>query len=305
MAAALKMVDKIPDAPLSRLERVASGYVYHFAAMASPCEVRVETADQFLARRLGEIAEDEAKRIEAKYSRYRDDSVLSAINASNGEPVEVDAETAGLIDFADQCYALSNGRFDITSGVLRRVWRFDGSDHVPTRAAVRALRPFIGWRKATWRAPQITLPEGMELDFGGLGKEYAVDRAASLIAMVSDTPTLVNFGGDLRVTGPRRGGGWSVTIETGAGVGEGVIELVAGALTTSGDARRYLLKDGVRYSHILDPRSGWPVKDPPHSVTVAAPTCLEAGLISTLAMLHGREAEAFLEAEGVKAWWRR
>ena len=301
-------IDRRDAASSSRLEPVASGYVYHFACMASPCEVRMETLDESLALHLGEIAEREARRIEAKYSRYRDDSVLSRINASGGRPVDLDEETAGLVDFADQCWKISGGRFDITSGVLRRVWRFDGSDRVPTREEVRALKPLIGWSKVVWRAPDLILPEGMELDFGGLGKEYAVDRALMLIANESDTPALVNFGGDLRVSGPRRAGGrWRAAIESASAPGqsEGVIEIAAGALTTSGDARRFLLKDGVRYSHILDPRTGWPVKDPPHSVTVAAPTCIEAGFLSTLAMLHGRKAEAFLKAEGVKAWWMR
>jgi thiamine biosynthesis lipoprotein len=86
------------------------------------------------------------------------------------------------------------------------------------------------------------------------------------------------------------------------GASEGLLEIAAGALTTSGDARRYLFKSGVRYSHILDPRTGWPVPDPPRSVTVAAATCLEAGLMSTLAMLQGMDAEAMLEREGVRAW---
>jgi thiamine biosynthesis lipoprotein len=152
------------------------------------------------------------------------------------------------------------------------------------------------------------LPLGMELDLGGVAKEYAVDRAVLTILDVADVPVLVNFGGDLRVTRPRaNGGSWRAAIESvdAAGAMEGVLELRAGALTTSGDARRYLLKDGVRYGHILDPRSGWPVRDPPRSVTVAAPTCIEAGLLSTLAMLKGRRAEHFLKTEGLQAWWVR
>ena len=287
------------------LTPAAEGYVYSFRAMASPCEVRIDMADAGLAQELGAIAEAEASRIEVKYSRYRPDSLLSRINGSRGQPVEVDDETAALFDYAAHCYALSRGRFDITSGVLRRLWRFDGSAQVPSEAEVRAIRPLIGWNKATWRAPWLTLPEGMEIDLGGLGKEYAVDSAVLKIQAVSPAPILVNFGGDLRVSGLRASGArWRVSIESvdEFGVSEAMLEIADGALTTSGDARRFLLKDGVRYSHILDPRTGWPVKDPPRSVTVAAPTCLEAGLLSTLAMLHGGKAEQFLKREGLKAW---
>ena len=306
--ALLYLDDQPAVTPLTQLEPLDDGFLYRFSAMASPCEVHIEGVDEETASRAGKIAEDEALRIERKFSRYRPDSALSLINAAQGRPVEVDAETAALIDYADKCHTVSGGRFDITSGVLRKVWRFDGSDRLPGRSEVDALRPLIGWRKVSWRTPQLTLPPGMEIDFGGLGKEYAVDCAIIKIRSRIDAPVMVNLGGDLRVSGPRqRGGRWRVAIESvdDQGRQEGVIEIANGALTTSGDARRFLLKDGVRYSHILDPRTGWPVKDPPRSVTVAAPTCIEAGLISTLAMLHGRGAERFLKQEGVSAWWVR
>ena len=126
-----------------------------------------------------------------------------------------------------------------------------------------------------------------------------------LLRAETEIPFLVNFGGDLRVSGPRRDGqAWRIAIE-GVDPGEdsqGVIQIRQGALTTSGDARRFLQKDGVRYSHILNPRTGWPVENPPRSVTVAAATCMEAGILSTLAMAKGSAAEAFLQAEGIRAW---
>ena len=276
--------------------------------MASPCEVQADTEDVSLTRRLGRIAEAEAKRIEVKYSRYRDDSVTTLINTSRGQPIEVDGETAALLDYADSCYKLSRGLFDVTSGVLRRVWRFDGSDNVPGQDEVRKILPYVGWSRVAWRRPVLMLPDGMEIDFGGLGKEYAVDSAILKIMGESSVPALVNFGGDLRVSGPRTGNRrWLVAIESadGEGVSSARLELANGALTTSGDARRFLLKDGVRYSHILDPRNGWPVRDAPRSVTVTAPTCLEAGIISTLAMLQGKRAESFLRSEGVQGWIMR
>lgn len=276
-----------------------------FSAMASPCEVQVECDDPALARKLGQIAEAEARRIEEKYSRYRKSSFLSRINSSRGKPVIVDDETAGLLDYAASCFALSDGLFDITSGVLRQVWRFDGSDRVPGRAAVEKVLPFVGWSKVGWKRPEIVLPKGMEIDFGGIGKEYAVDKAVIEIMKESDAPVLVNFGGDLRVTGPRAGGRrWRMVIESvdTRSTAPGLLQMAKGALTTSGDTRRFLLKDGVRYGHILDPRTGFPVENPPHSVTVAAPTCMQAGTLCTLAMLQGSGAETFLAKEGVESW---
>ena len=273
--------------------------------MATPCEVRIETGDATAAARAVLAAEAEAKRIELKFSRYRDDSVVGRINASDGNEIAVDAETGLLLDFADHCHAVSDGLFDITSGVLRRVWRFDGSDRIPSAADVRALRRHLGWKKIVWRAPALRLPAGMEIDLGGIGKEYAVDRALAALRAEISAPALVNFGGDLAVSGPRAGGRrWMVAIESvdRSGTAAAMLEIGQGALATSGDARRFLVKDGVRYSHILDPRTGWPVKNAPRSVTVAAQTCLEAGMIATLAMLQGSRAEKFLKREKAKAW---
>lgn len=257
-------------------------------------------------RRCGRrAAEAEALRIEHKFSRYRADSVVGRINHADGAPVQVDDETAHLLDFASHCFELSGGRFDITSGVLRRIWRFDGSSTLPSNGQVQALRGLIGWEKATWTKPVLRLPPGMEIDLGGIGKEYAVDCAMNLLQRDTSAPVLVNFGGDLRASGPRAdGSAWAVAIESvdEDGRAAGLLELTGGALATSGDSRRFLLSDGVRYGHILNPRTGRPVIGAPRSVTVAAATCIEAGMIATLAMLQGRRAEAFLKRESVRAW---
>ena len=119
-----------------------------------------------------------------------------------------------------------------------------------------------------------------------------------------DGALLVNFGGDLRAHGPRTdGSGWQVGVEkVAAGQSIEQLTLSQGALATSGDSQRFLLRDGVRYSHILDPRSGWPVADAPRSVTVIAPTCIQAGVFSTLALMMGAGAEDFLDEQGVKYW---
>lgn len=278
---------------------------HRFSALGSPCEIKVQGAGREELALLGRLAEEEVARIERKYSRYRVDSLLSAINGAAGRPVSIDPETYGLLHYADQCWRLSEGLFDVTSGVLRRIWKFDGSDRVPAPAAVEAVLPLIGWDKIELTPDSVRLRPDMELDLGGLGKEYAVDRVALMLASRTDLPVLVNFGGDLRVSGPRRDDEpWRIAIEAVRDGDEkpAMLELRGGALTTSGDARRFLLKDGVRYSHILDPRTGWPVRNPPHSVTIAAATCLEAGIMSTLAMLHGEEAEAFLERERLASW---
>ncbi len=291
-----------PAAPT--LTRVEDYFVGRFSAMASPCEVLVDGDDRDEARALLGVAAEEARRIEQKFSRYRADNIVHRINHSAGQPVEVDAETAQLLDYAAACHEMSGGLFDITSGVLRRVWTFDGGDRVPAPAAVQEALRHVGWQRVTWADATLTLPEGMEIDLGGIGKEYAVDRAAALLAARTQAAFLVNFGGDLFASGPRRGGrAWGVGVDDPERPGQAAlyrVDLARGGLATSGDSRRFVTWKGKRLGHILDPRTGWPVEDAPRSVTVLASSCVEAGTLSTLAYLHGPRAREFLTEQGVE-----
>jgi thiamine biosynthesis lipoprotein len=277
--------------------------------MASPCEVLVETRSAAEARDLTERVAACAWRIDDKFSRYRTDNIIAGINGSGGTPVTVDEETANLLDFSATLHRLSEGRFDITSGVLRRAWTFDGGARIPSQEMIDAILPFVGWDKARWQRPVLTLLPGMQIDFGGIGKEYAVDQAVGIAGHAADASALINFGGDLAITRPRRDGRpWRVGIEStqdSPRTAAGLIDLQHGALATSGDTYRFVLKDGKRYTHILDPRTGWPVEGAPRSVTVAAPTCTQAGMFTTLAVLRGADAETFLEAEGTRFWIQR
>jgi len=276
-----------------------------FSAMASPCEVLCETDDFDFARALAQFAAAEARRIDEKFSRYKAGSVVAAILESRGRSITVDDETARLLDYGEMLWRVSEGRFDLTSGILRHAWQFEEATHAPQPTRIPELLRYVGWQRLQWASPVLTLPAGMEIDFGGIGKEYAVDRVADFAARESEDPVLVNFGGDLRCTGvPPASGAWQVGIESLSKPGQPAkrIELKSGALATSGDARRAIVIDGERYGHILDARTGWPAPGAPRSVTVAAATCSQAGSYSTLAMLHGAEAEAFLRAESLRYW---
>jgi thiamine biosynthesis lipoprotein len=275
-----------------------------FAAMASPCEVLLPIMDQDKAMEIGRFVAEETWRIEKKFSRYRDDSVLAWIHRNRGRELTVDAETSALLEFARQCHELSAGLFDITSGVLRHAWRFDGSSGLPSEETIARLLPLIGFEKLAWRAPRLLLPVDMEIDFGGIGKEYAVDRAYEQVAAVLHEPFLINLGGDLRANRPPLQGAWQIGVERPDTDRDAalLLSLEHGALATSGDSHRCIVRDGKRYGHILDPRTGWPVAHAPRSVTVAASSCTEAGLLATLALLHGAMARSFLDEQGVRFW---
>jgi thiamine biosynthesis lipoprotein len=277
---------------------------FPFRAMAAEHELQVAGPDRARAARAAAAAIADVHRIEAKYSRYTDDSVTTAINrAAGGAPVAIDEETAALLRYADQCWRISDGAFDITSGVLRRAWPFGARvPRVPTAAEVDAVRALVGWARVEWDARSVRLPQaGMEIDFGGIGKEYAADRAAGVLSAHGIAHALVNLGGDVRALGGQPGGRpWRIGIAHPRAEGRviGEVEVVDGAVATSGDYQRYFEVDGRRYAHVLDARTGWPVGFW-QSASVVAPVCTVAGSLSTIAMLRA-DAAAFLDAQGVR-----
>lgn len=296
------------------LTDMPDGHSITFNAMASPCEILIQSMDKQLADRVGLSLTQEIWRIEDKYSRYDKHSICSVINGKAGQSVPIDQETYLLLNFAEQCYQLSDGLFDISSGVLRSAWFFDGSDNLPSKTNVSQILKFVGWRKITFDQQQITLANNMEIDFGGIGKEYAVDRAIILAKQITTSPVLVNLGGDLAVTSARLNNEpWHVAIER-PDINDAldnntkqdmIVSLKQGALATSGDARRFLLKNGKRYGHILNAKTGWPIDKAPRSITVVAPQCIQAGILATLSLLQGGNAEQFLIEQDIKFWARR
>ena len=273
--------------------------------MACENEIQLFAANEAKARHAADAAIAEIRRIELKYSRYDANSVVSRINLSAGlAGVDIDDETSSLLDYADVCFRQSDGLFDITSGVLRRAWNFT-VPRPPAPEQIAALLPLIGWRKIERERHRVLLPEaGMELDFGGFGKEYAVDCAARVCLDHGIHAALVNLGGDLCALGPQPSGqAWGVGIchPRPASNWEllATLPLFSGAIASSGDYERFFDFEGRRYCHILDPRNGMPVAGM-QAVTVHAPSCLVAGSATTIAMLKGdADGLAWLDALGL------
>jgi thiamine biosynthesis lipoprotein len=287
------------------LSNVIATRRFPFRAMAAEHEIVLAGEVTPAMERAVEAAVADVHRIESKYSRYRDDSVVAAINGAAGRAdVAIDDETAALFRYADQCYALSEGRFDITSGVLRRAWDFRADPpRLPAQQELDRLLALIGWDRVGRDGRSVRLPlAGMEIDLGGIGKEYAADRAATILAERGVRHALVNLGGDVRAIGGRPDGTpWRIGIRhprSDAPVAIASVEIREGAVATSGDYQRYLEVDGRRYCHILDPRTGWPV-DAWQSMTVVSTLATVAGSLATIAMLLGDEAPALFDAHPV------
>lgn len=276
---------------------------YSFQAMGTDCRILLDGVGEDRAATAAEAAIDEVERLEQKYSRHRPDSTLSRINRAcgAGEVVDLDVETAFLLDYAGRARNLSDGAFDITSGILRHVWR-DGADPASVEADLARLLPWVGFDKLRRSGRTLRFAaRGMELDLGGLVKEYAADRAAERCRRVGAPFGLVDLGGDVAVVGARADGRpWEIEPKTppGGAASLGTFRLEAGGVATSGDYERWTMVDGKRCSHILDARTGRPASGL-SSVTVIADTVLLAGTLATIAILRGVAGVEWLEARGV------
>lgn len=266
-----------------------SAHVFEFSGMGCPCALHLEADDESVAHTARALVFAEVDRLDRKYSHYRDDSLLATLCATAGEPIEVDAETANLLDFAAELHRQSDGLFDITAGRLTRLWDAPGG-RVPAADEVAAALRLTGWQRIEWQRPHLRLPlAGVRFDLGGIVKEYAADRCAELCRAAGVKAGVVDLGGDLALIGPHPDGTpWIVGIKAPQATDRAAarIELARGGLATSGDYERALIVDGRRYSHIVDPRTGQPVASFA-SVSVVADSCLVAGAAATLAMLMG------------------
>lgn len=284
---------------------------FDFSAMASPCSLLLEGQDERAMRRAAKAAMAEVQRIEHKFSRYRDSSVVSRINLAAGlEALEVDAETLGLLDFAQALFVQSEGLFDITSGVLQRAWDFKNAT-LPQEGQLQALLPLVGLQQLERHGHRVRLAQkGMALDFGGFGKEYAADRAAAVLQGHGLAHALVNLGGDLHALGGRglpelQGAAWQIDMAhprpdaAGAAKTLATLALSRGGLATSGDYERFFIQDGVRYCHVLNPHTGWPVNHW-QSISVLASNTTTAGAATTIAMLKGPNAVAWLQSQNLR-----
>ena len=282
-------------------------YRFPFRAMGSPCEVQLYSDDKRHAKCAADKAMADVWRIEARYSRYREDSVLSGINrvAAKGGVVPIDEETAALLHYADTCYQQSKGLFDITSGVLHGAWDFK-SQKIPQKVVIKQLLNGVGWNKVQLSATQIGFKRpGMQLDFGGIGKEYAADRAAVICREQGIEHGLVDLGGDIKVIGPHPDGRpWSVGLrhprKPGALLAN--VNVYAGAVASSGDYERCIVVNGRRYGHVISPKTGWPVNGLV-GVTVLAEQCIIAGSACTIAMLMEKRGKQWLNELGLPHIW--
>jgi thiamine biosynthesis lipoprotein len=276
---------------------------FSFEAMGSHCEIQIYDDSRVNAKRIVRQITAEVMRLERKYSRYRNDNVVADINHSAGQRlgIKIDSETVALFRHALSCYEQSDGLFDVTAGVLNRIWDFK-SARVPSQQQIDEILPLVGFSKLSWRKSRLLLPAHMEIDFGGIVKEYTADTAAKLGRSLGVTHGLINLGGDFAVIGPQPDGqAWTIGVVNPKQERSlmAKIDLLDGGLASSGDYERFFMHEGKRYSHILNPKTGWPSSGL-RAVSVAANLCTVAGSVATIAMLKDEhEAISWLQESGL------
>lgn len=276
--------DAIRDAPLRRVS---------FAALGTKCEIQYMAAEADQATTFERAAVEWVQAFEAKFSRFRPDSLVSRINAAAGQhPVAVDAEMEQMLALCDTLHVMTRGVLDATALPLIRLWNYKATDPcIPAPEQIAAAKQLVGWTKVQRPSGSIFLPvPGMALDFGGFGKEFAVDMVAQIAVNHGIKNVLVDFGHDLRALGvPPAKPCWHVGLEDPRkpGTPAGSIGVSDKGVASSGDYLRFFTFNGRRYGHIIDPRTGWPVSNGCTQVTVIADSCLQAGVLSTTAFVLG------------------
>ena len=276
--------------------RAPSALTREGVAMGSTLQVTLWTAGDGAAAAFDAVFA-EFDRLDRMMSVWKEGSDVQRINMAAGDhPVPVSAETIEVLTAARQVSDWTGGKFDVTFGALSGLWKFDQDQDnvIPPRAAVEARLPEVDYTALDVDAAKRTAflrRRGMRVHLGGIGKGYAVDRAAAILRARGFNDFMIQSGGDLLVSGLRGDRPWRLGIRDPRGPADrsfATLDLTNGTFSTSGDYERFFIKDGVRYHHILDPDLGEPARGC-RSVTIVADRAVLADGLSTGVFVLGPE----------------
>jgi thiamine biosynthesis lipoprotein len=266
--------------------------------MGSEAHLSAWTGDQAAATAAFGAAFDEIDRLDALMSVWQDGSDIVRLNSAAGRtPVVVSHDVFEALRAAWDVGKWTGGAFDVTFGALAGVWKFDHDqdNRIPSASEIAALLPLIDYRALELDSDGRTAylaRAGMRAHLGGIGKGYAVDRAAEILRARGIRDFMIQFGGDLYVSGRLGDRPWRLGIRDPRGPADrsfAALDLADAAFSTSGDYERFFLRDGRRYHHIIHPRTGQPALGS-RSVTIVAPTATMADALSTGVFVLGPEA---------------
>lgn len=291
--------------PTVRFSGPTQGTTYHITLIPGERAVDAAALQQRIEQRLAGI--------DLALSNYRDDSELAAFNRAPVEEwIELGADLRAVLELATSISLLSGGAFDATVAPLVELWGFGAGtprNEPPDAAAIEQARARVGFQHlqldlAAARARKL---REVKVDLSGIAQGYTVDQLAALLAAQGWRDYLVEVGGELVAAGLNpRGTPWRIAVERPdpqPGSVQQALRLSGIAVSTSGDYRDYFERNGVRYSHTLDPATGRPVQHRLASATVIAPSCAEADALATVILVQGPERGLrFAEQHGLAVY---
>jgi len=288
-----------PPAPAPLVVRVRE-------CMSTACRISIQTDDAPRAEAAADRAFAEMDRLEALMTSWRPDSTVSRINraAGNGKAIPVDPDTFAVIKRSLEVAALTGGAFDITFAAFRGVWKFDQDNDgsLPDPALVKQRLALVNYKDLIVNAKRRTARlrrKDQRIDLGGIAKGYIVDAAVKVLRAQGYKSFMVQAGGDFFAAGRRGDRDWVVGIQdprgphpcppqAAGGCIFATLRLHDAAFSTSGDYERFVMKDGKRYHHIIDPKTGYPATAA-RSMTILAPDAFTADALDTAMLILGPE----------------
>ena len=279
-----------------RLEHSNGTYRLSFTAMATHCQVAFVEPSTQSAAHFAKTLVTWVTEFESRYSRFLPSSIIGNINARAGEGwISIDPETETIFRLCDELHFLTEQSLDPSSLPHTRLWNWKAPEPIiPNQTAIEHARTLVGWKKIQRSPGAVYLPnEGMGIDLGGMGKEYAVDQATQLAHEMGIESILVDFGQDIRALGAPPGRpAWHIGLECPKkpGTCDKGLGIRNVAVASSGNYRRCFRKNGKTYGHIIDPRTGIPVENDVQSVTVVSSNCVLSGALTTASVILGAQA---------------
>ena len=284
--------------------------VVSFHALGTNCTLKFTSDDSHVSKDFVNHVLNWTIKFESRYSRFLDGSLVDIINKNAGiAPVETNEDDDNLFSVCNEMHFFTKGVFDPTSLPLLNIWNWKSKNPViPNESLIESAKNLVNWNKVERKLGSFFLPhKGMKLDLGGIGKEYAVDQIVKIAVLKFGIKDLmIDLGQDVFALGaPSQKPAWHIGLDDAFNPGNcwAGVAINNSAVASSGDYLRFFKLDGIRYSHIVDVRTGYPVRNDCRSVTVVSPSCVMAGILSTTAFILGVEKgldliESYYRAEG-------
>ncbi|MEO0122380.1 MAG: FAD:protein FMN transferase [candidate division WOR-3 bacterium] len=281
--------------------RIEKEYHYQNVIVGGPCEIRFYCADKNNSQKVLNEIDKELKYLDSLLNYFSPKSLVSKINKEHRVHIPPDIKPIFLM--ADSISRLTDGLFDISIAPLLEIWGFYGKEkRIPNQKEIERAKRLVDYKKIRFIGDSIFIPDSMKIDLGGIAQGFAADRMVDILRKFNIKSAIVNIAGEVYAIGKSpKNRPWVVGIKHPRQ--EGVIEkvgLVDCALSTSGDYEKFFIVNGVRYAHIIDPKTGYPARDFASVTIFAENTTFADGIATAVSVMNAEKGKKFLDSMGIK-----